>query len=121
MNTDQSEYNLALLARDGDKEALDELVERVRPWLFTVAYAELQHYQDAQDAVASALLQICLHMDDLREPKCVRTWMHRIVRNEAYNMLRSHEALAKADLFAPFLPASSGIVHLSARDSQARV
>lgn len=103
MDTERTEYNLAQLARDGDREALAELVERVRPWLFTVAYAELQHYQDAQDAVASALLQICLHVDALREPECVRMWMHRIVRNEAYKILRSRPKTVclPDELYAP--------------------
>jgi RNA polymerase sigma factor (sigma-70 family) len=83
---------LALRARAGDREALAELVERTRLWLFTLAYAELRHYDDAQDAVAAALLQICAHVGELRQPKSVYAWMRRIVRNEVRQLRRSPDA-----------------------------
>lgn len=82
MDLDPNEYELALRARAGDRDALAELVERTRNRLFALAYAELRHYEDAQDAVAAALVQICRHVDELREPERVRAWMHSIVRNE---------------------------------------
>lgn len=88
MDTGPDEYELAKKARDGDREALAELVERTRLRLFALAYAELRHYEDAQDAVAAALLQICRHVGRLREPERVAAWMHRIVRNEARRILR---------------------------------
>jgi DNA-directed RNA polymerase specialized sigma24 family protein len=87
MDAKPTEYDLALQARDGDPEALAELVERTRVRLFSLAYAELRHYNDAQDAVAAALLQICLHMADLStrdvaqrvgHPEgTVPSWLHR--------------------------------------------
>src|SRR5437899_7523524 len=88
MDRETSEYDLALRAREGDREALAELVERTRLRLFALAYAELRHYEDAQDAVAAALLQICRHVKELREPERVRAWMHTIVRNEVRRILR---------------------------------
>src|SRR5207247_2838027 len=51
-------------------------------------YAELGHYEDAQDAVAAALLQICRHVTELRDPASVRAWMQSIVRNEARRLRR---------------------------------
>jgi DNA-directed RNA polymerase specialized sigma24 family protein len=83
MNPEPDEYALALRARGGDREALAELVEQTRLRLFALAYAELRHYEDAHDAVAAALLQICRHITELREPERVRAWMQSIVRNEA--------------------------------------
>jgi RNA polymerase sigma factor (sigma-70 family) len=92
MNTEPDEYTLALQARGGDREALSELVERTRLRLFALAYAELRHYDDAQDAVAAALLQICRHVHELREPGRVREWMNSIVRNEVRRLLRARGA-----------------------------
>src|SRR5947209_566081 len=89
MNDELGEYELALLAREGDREALAELVERTRLRLFGLAYAELRHYEDAQDAVAAALLQICRHIHELRNPARVRVWMNSIVRNEARRLRRN--------------------------------
>src|ERR671939_452702 len=88
MEREQSEYELALRARDGDREALAELVERTRLRLFALAYAELRHYEDAQDAVAAALLQVCLHVGELRQPERIRAWMQSIVRNEVRQLRR---------------------------------
>jgi RNA polymerase sigma factor (sigma-70 family) len=88
MDHEPNEYELALRARDGDREALAELVERTRLRLFALAYAELRHYEDAQDAVASALLQICLHVGELRQPERLRAWMQTIVRNEVRRLRR---------------------------------
>lgn len=87
------EYRLALKARGGDRGALSELVERTRHRLFALAYTELRHYDDAQDAVAGALLQICLHIGALREPEHVIPWMQSIVRREAHQRRRRVETI----------------------------
>src|SRR5438132_7423864 len=89
MDRETSEYDLALRAREGDREALAELVERARLRLFALAYAELRHYDDAQDAVATALLQVCLHVKALRDPARIWAWMYSIVRNEARRLRRT--------------------------------
>src|SRR2546426_7529330 len=92
MDIEASEYELALRAREGDREALAELVERTRLRLFALAYAELRHYDDAHDAVAAALLQICRHITEVREPEKVRAWMQSIVRNEVHRLRRGPAA-----------------------------
>src|SRR5713101_4957473 len=92
MDREPSEYELAQRARDGHREALAELVERTRLRLFALAYAELRNYEDAQDAVASALLQICLHVAELRQPERIRAWMQSIVRNEVRRLRRAPDA-----------------------------
>jgi cell division protein FtsZ len=92
MDQEPNEYELALRARAGDREALAKLVERTRLGLFKLAYAELRHYDDAQDAVAAALLQVCLHVGELRQPERIRAWMQSIVRNEAHRLRRGRGA-----------------------------
>src|SRR5438093_13081159 len=88
MSPEPDEYELARRARDGDREALADLVERTRLRLFALAYAELRHYEDAQDAVASALLQVCRHIQELREPERVRAWTQSIVRRAVDRLRR---------------------------------
>src|SRR5882724_2828928 len=85
---EQDEYELAVQARNGDFDALSALVERLRLRLFALAYAELRHYEDAQDAVASALVRICTHIGDLRDLTRFRAWIHSIARNEARRIQR---------------------------------
>lgn len=83
MDTNPDEYALAMRARDGDRQALEELIQRTRVQLFGLAYAELRHFEDAQDAVAAALLRICRHVGRLKDPARAHQWMNSIVRNEA--------------------------------------
>lgn len=92
MKPEPDEQELAIRARDGDRNALKELIEGARLRLFALAYAELRHYEDAQDVVASALLQICQHAHELRAPDAIRAWMNSIVRNEARRLRHGERA-----------------------------
>jgi RNA polymerase sigma-70 factor, ECF subfamily len=110
----QTDYELARGARDGDSEALVALVERHRHRLFALAYARLRHYEDAQDAVAAALLRICRHVGQLRQPEQMASWMFSVVRNEAIR-LRQHRPAwfsreVPEDAEAPDAPAQAAIL-----------
>jgi RNA polymerase sigma-70 factor (ECF subfamily) len=91
MNVPSEEIVLAVRSGAGDQEALAELVERMRGPFFALAYAELRQYEDALDAVASALMQICRHIGDLREPEWYLPWMRSILRNEIRQIRRRSE------------------------------
>jgi RNA polymerase sigma-70 factor (ECF subfamily) len=108
MNAEPREINLARRARDDDREALAELVERSRLGLFSLAYAELRHYEDAQDAVATALFQICRSVGALREPDRARAWMASIVRREARRLLGRRAAAPLSLEAAEEAPAGPG-------------
>jgi RNA polymerase sigma factor (sigma-70 family) len=103
MIPEPDEYGLARRAREGDPGALSELVERTRLGLFRLAYGLLGNYDDANDAVAAALLQVCLHVRTLREPATMTAWMQRIVRNEVYRLGRRRvvEAEPQVEAAAP--------------------
>src|SRR5688572_17247700 len=92
MDPEPDEIELARRARDGDREALGALVERLRPGLFALAYAELRQYEEAQDAVAATLLQICRHVGGLRDPERARAWIWSVARNEARQIRRHRNA-----------------------------
>jgi len=87
-------HRLASRARDGDQDALSDLVERLRSRLFAEAYSQLASYDDAQDAVASAIYQVCLRINDLRNPESVGAWMRTVVRNEAVKRRGSRDNLS---------------------------
>lgn len=83
MNTETDDFSLAQRARSGDRDALERLVTKLRLPLFALAYSQLRHYEDAQDAVSDAILRICTGIVHLKQPERVRAWMYRIARNEA--------------------------------------
>ena len=98
MDTPTDIAELAGAARNGDREAVAGLVEKVRPYLFAVAYSELRNYHDAHDAVSSAVLRICLCVDGLRDEAHARGWMRRIVLNEVCKLaLRNPRCAAIPD------------------------
>lgn len=87
---------LAHRARKGDGDALACLIDVIRMSLFTRAYAVSNNYADAQDAVANAIVEICRHIGELREPRGIVPWMQRIAHREALRLTRkpSIEALS---------------------------
>lgn len=101
MESEPDEYQLAVRARSGDTNALAELTARTRGRLFALAYAETGNYDDAHDAVANALLQICLHARDLKDPARVRAWMTAIVRREARRLRRRPRPVSLDERDAP--------------------
>ncbi|MCW3055881.1 MAG: hypothetical protein JWN14_5051 [Chthonomonadales bacterium] len=115
-SSNTNEYELARRARQGDPEALGLLIEQNRERLFALAYAELRHYADAQDAVASALLNVCIHIRHLRQPERMHAWMNSIVRNEARRLRRGPDAPLRLDDF-PHESLSSDTLQAVLRDA----
>ncbi|HLK58772.1 MAG TPA: sigma-70 family RNA polymerase sigma factor [Chthonomonadaceae bacterium] len=92
MKPESDEITLALRARNGDQAALAELIRKMGLRLFAWAFAELQHREDAQDAVAAAIFRIYRHVADLQQPEHVHAWMRRIVQNEARRLQQQRQA-----------------------------
>jgi RNA polymerase sigma factor (sigma-70 family) len=90
-------YRLATEARGGDLDALSRLVDSVRMRLSAIAFSVSENYADAQDAVAGAVVEICLHIGDLREPRVISAWMRRIVRREALRIRGNRRAAPLTD------------------------
>jgi RNA polymerase sigma factor (sigma-70 family) len=92
MDVDPEETTLAVRASEGDPEALAELAERTRHWLFRCAYGALGHYDDAQDVVAATLFQVCRHAGQVRDPSRMRAWIRVVLQHEIRGHLRRHHS-----------------------------
>ena len=66
-----------------EPQEIESLVLRWRGTLFSVAYAVLGDYADAEDAVAEALVRIVRQGRSLRDPEKFGAWARRIASNEA--------------------------------------
>ncbi len=53
----------------------------------------MRHYEDAPDAVASAIYHICRRVVDLHPREAMRPWIHTIVRHETHHIRRGKYAL----------------------------
>ena len=70
--------HLVRAAVEGDRAALDELVELLRTDVYRLALRMLGHPHDAEDAAQEALIQIVTSLGSFRGESSVRTWAFRI-------------------------------------------
>lgn len=85
-------------AQRGDKEAFVELMELYKQDLYKVAKSYLRCDEDAADAIQDAILSCYEHLKDLREIRCFKTWMIRILINKCKDILDKKESLLEAFL-----------------------
>jgi len=69
-------------AQDGDKEALNKVIEEIEGPLYKIAILRLKNEEDAKDVVQNTMLLIYKNLKTLREPKYFKTWATKILINE---------------------------------------
>lgn len=77
-----SDNDLVRRANRGDAAALDELVNRHAPGLFSLALAMLRHRADAEDAVQETLLGAVRGLRGFRQQASLRTWLSGILMRQ---------------------------------------
>lgn len=77
-----------IAARDGDREAFQQIVNAAIPRAYPLAFAVLRNRQDAEDAVQQAVLNALDKMRSLRDPDAFQAWFLRIVVNQARGIRR---------------------------------
>lgn len=92
----ETDADLVLATRNGDKQAFGRLVERYLPMARRFALRLLNNQEIVQDLAQEAMLQAYLSLDNLREADKFQRWLYGIVRNVCHNYLRSQ----KADFFS---------------------
>src|ERR1700682_6129998 len=86
--TDPEDHVLVLRARAGDRQALEELIQRHQGWIYNIAVRMLYHPQDAEDATQEILLKALTRLSSFVGNSSFRTWLYRIVVNHVLNMKR---------------------------------
>ena len=76
-----SDVVLAVRAKDGDRRALEVLVERHEPSVRRLAGYLLSDPQDAEDASQESLAKLCTRIDQFRGASRFTTWLHSLVAN----------------------------------------
>lgn len=69
--------------RDGDRDAIGELVRLLSPLLWTVARSQGLDRDLAGDAVQNTWLQLLRSTNDIRVPQALTGWLVTVVRREA--------------------------------------
>jgi len=76
-----SDLVLAVRAKDGDRRALEALVERHAPGVRRLTAYLLADTQDAEDAAQEALAKLCTRIGQFRGEARFQTWLHSLVAN----------------------------------------
>lgn len=79
---------LVSLAKKGDLNAFDELVNRYESRIFRLAMNITQNREDAEDATQDAFMKSFQHLSDFQGGSRFYTWLVRIAVNEALMRLR---------------------------------
>ena len=83
--------NLLDQAREGDMEAFARLFEPLRPAVFAAA-CRLVGPQDAEDVVMDTFLKAWKALPGFAERSALKTWLIRIARNRALDLIRARQA-----------------------------
>jgi len=89
MPLDAETKHLLKQAQEGDMEAFATVFEQFRPLMHTVAY-RLVGSDDCDDVVMDSFLKAWRALPTIRDLGAVRTWLCRMVRNTALDLLRKH-------------------------------
>jgi RNA polymerase sigma-70 factor (ECF subfamily) len=92
-------------AREGDRRALEALVDRHHGVVYRFLLGFLKDEDRAADATQDTMLKALGRLDGFRGESSFRTWLLAIARNEALGAIRSHarrreEALSDAEEIA---------------------
>ena len=75
-------------AQAGDKEAFIDLIEHCKQALYKTAIAMLKNDADAADAIQDTVLKCYENLRGLREPRCFKTWLSRILINQCKKIIK---------------------------------
>lgn len=75
---EDDESDLVRRARSGDRDALGQLLERLRTPLFRLATSMFWDRADAEDATQEALIAVMTHLGSFRGDARLSTWSYRI-------------------------------------------
>jgi len=78
---DSTIENLVEQARDGDREALEQLVEKIQDRIYGLAIRMLSYPADAEDATQEILVKVVTHLAEFRGESSFFSWVYRIACN----------------------------------------
>ncbi len=88
INIDEQGEQLRL-ARAGDQQAFERLVEPYRREILVHCYRILGSFEDAEDMLQETLLRVWNHLDSFEARSSLRTWLYKIATNASLDALDS--------------------------------
>jgi len=107
-------------ARQGDAGAFDMLIRRHDKHLYRIARSVLADDQEAEDAVQETLVRAFTGLRDFRGAASLRTWLTRIVLNEAIRRRRRRPSMVDLDALHAAQERTRRPIHSSALTARER-
>lgn len=108
-----SETELIFKAREGDRNAFNELVRIHARGVMNVIYRMCGNAQVAEDAAQETFIRAWSHLGSFRVDSSLRNWLYRIALNAATDMLRKEKHILPNDMddfsFADPQPGPEGV------------
>jgi len=105
---------LVTWARDGDRQAWDQLVDRYAPLVWSICRRRQLEAADARDAAQTVWLNLVDHLDSLRDPAALPGWLATTTQRECGRILRA----ARQPDNAAYAPAAQTIPDEHARAAE---
>ena len=105
---------LVTRARDGDRQAWDQLVDRYAPLVWSICRRRQLEAADARDAAQTVWLNLVDHLDSLRDPAALPGWLATTTQRECGRILRA----ARQPDNAAYAPAAQTIPDEHARAAE---
>lgn len=84
-NNEALDKELIKRTLEGDKRALNELIEKHQPFIYNIAWKMVGNHTNASDLSQEALIKIISNLAKFNFRSSFQTWAYRIVRNHVLN------------------------------------
>ncbi len=85
-------------ARDGNWDALEQLIQRHQAWIFNIAVRMVRKREEAEDITQEVLLKMLTKLSTFQGKSSFRTWLYRIVVNHILNLKQRHTEITFSEL-----------------------
>ncbi|RLB46157.1 MAG: hypothetical protein DRJ42_28340, partial [Deltaproteobacteria bacterium] len=108
---DQDDPSVVAAAQRGERDALTEVVERHRPWIYNIAVRMLGNPAAAEDATQDIFIKVMRQIGTFEGRSSFRTWLYRVAFHHLLNAKRSpgEQAVGTFDEYAAGLQAAPNL------------
>lgn len=89
-----TDAELSTSAQNGDRDALEMLVQRHQAWIYNVALRMVWSPEDAKEVTQEVLIKVFTKLGSFRGESALRTWIYRITVNHVLNMKKRGSELS---------------------------
>lgn len=88
--TDDKLLTLVQGLQRGDNGAFETLINQYKTYVYSLAYARVSNFTDAEDIAQMVFVEVYKHVSGLREPGKFLNWLHGICDRVSLNWLRQN-------------------------------